>query len=97
MKEISENKPCLVQTGQGFSVEYKGKLLYSKYNPSKTIVQTIKGLTVLPQTLVLCVSPVLDYGINELLSKIKETSEGSRCIILENEEELFEFEKKRMG
>ncbi|MDE5798974.1 MAG: hypothetical protein K2H73_08185, partial [Treponemataceae bacterium] len=69
MPDITQ-KPCLVRTGQGFSLSYQNRLLYSKYAPQKAIVQTIARLTVLPHTLILCASPCLWYGLRELLAKL---------------------------
>lgn len=74
---ISEKKPCLVNTLQGFSIEYQHKYLYSKYNPSKNIEAVITNLEILPGTIFLCCSPVLDYGIQSLISKLKEN-----CILI---------------
>ena len=81
-------KPCLVQTVQGFTVSYKDKLLYSKYNPQKAITQIIQNLTIQPQTLILCVSPVLPYGLKELSQKLPQD-----CLMLgcEYENELYDF------
>ena len=83
-------KPCLIQTAQGFSVSYKEKLLYSKYAPAKSILQTINNLTPQEGTIFLCCSPVLPYGINELLDKLPE-----QCFLLlcEKEEALYDFTK----
>ena len=89
MKDIpDETKPCLVQTAQGFTVSYKEKLLYSKYAPSKAINQYIQQLQILPQTVILCVSPVLSYGLNELLQKLPQD-----CIMLacEFDDNLYDF------
>ena len=83
-----DSKPCLVQTAQGFTVSYAGKFLYSKYNPSKAIQQIIDNLTIQPQTIILCVSPILNYGLKELSQKLPED-----CIMLgcELEPELYAF------
>ncbi|MCF0241840.1 MAG: motility associated factor glycosyltransferase family protein [Treponema sp.] len=70
MTEVKNQKPCLVETGQGFSVIHEGKLLYSKYNPSKGILGKIQSMDILPGSVLLCFSAVLDYGIKELLNKI---------------------------
>ncbi len=89
MEDIEKNaKPCLVQTAQGFTVSYKEKLLYSKYDPSKAINQIIQNTQILPQTVILCVSPVLSYGLRELAQKLPEA-----CIMLgcEYEDELYSF------
>ena len=86
--QINENEPCLVQTGQGFSVKYKEKFLYSKYAPQKAIISVIQKISVLQDSLVLCFSPLLGYGLLELLPKIPEN-----CIVLgiEKDDELFDF------
>lgn len=86
-------KPCLVQTSQGFSVSYDNKYLYSKYSPSRLILNTIEKLTVLPGTLFLCCSPVLSYGLNELLEKIEN---DSFCILCEFDKELAAFENENL-
>ncbi len=87
-------KPCLVQTAQGFTVSYKEKFLYSKYNPSKSILNIIENLNIQPQTIVLCVSPVLPYGIKELAQKLPDD-----CIMLacEYESELYDFMIENAG
>lgn len=83
-------KPCLVQTSQGFSVKYKERLLYSKYNPAKNILTLVQKSTILPGTVILCISPALNYGIREMSEKLPED-----CLLLgiELEEELFELSK----
>ena len=87
-------KPCLVQTAQGFTVSYKDKFLYSKYNPSKAILNIIENLNIQPQTIILCVSPVLPYGLKELSQKLPED-----CLMIgcEFEEELFDFIKQNQN
>lgn len=84
-------EPCLVETGQGFTVKYKEKFLYSKYNPSKNVINSVNSLSILPGTLVLAFSPVLCYGILELVQKLPEN-----CLILavEFDDELYDFSKK---
>lgn len=87
MTEI-ENKPCLVETSQGFSVKYKEKFLYSKYNPAKTITGKIETMEILPGTVFLGFSAVLPYGLSELSKKLPDN-----CIILlcETDKELKAF------
>lgn len=90
---MSNQKPCLVQTTQGFSVLYNEKYLYSKYNPQRTILNQIEQLDILPGTLFLCCSPVLPYGLIELSKKM-----GENCwllaIELEDNLNSFIFENK---
>lgn len=84
-------EPCLVETSQGFTVKYKEKFLYSKYNPSKNVINSVNSLSILPGTLVLAFSPVLCYGILELVQKLPEN-----CLILavEFDDELYDFSKE---
>ena len=91
MEENINKKPCVVQkieTPQGFSLSYKDHLLYSKYNPSKNIISLIEKQTLLPGTIILCFSPLLGYGLKELVNKLPEN-----CLIVlcEAEEELYDF------
>lgn len=83
-------KPCLVQTEQGFSVIYKNRSLYSKYNPASAALRTVQSLNILSQTLVICYSPVLGYGLQELVQK---TENSSFILLIENDPVLFEFSK----
>ncbi len=81
-------KPCLVETRQGFSVLYNEKPLYSKYAPKDSILKIVNNLEILPNTLILCFSPVLGYGLEELLAKLPEN-----CFILalEKDKALYDF------
>lgn len=69
-----KEKPELISTGSGFSVYYKNKFLYSRHSPQKTVLNLIEQTTVPPETLVLCISPVLGYGIPELIKKLPESA-----------------------
>lgn len=86
-------KPCLVQAGQGFSVFYKGRFLYSKYAPQKTILQLISSLKILPGTLLVISSPALWHGLDELLKKLPQD-----CFVLavEADKELYDFSRQRL-
>ncbi len=85
-------KPCLVETTQGFSVSYKEHLLYSKYNPAKNIVKKIQDTTILPGSVILCLSPVLPHGIPELIAQLPQ---DCMVILCEKEDELYEFSRAR--
>lgn len=88
METIINEKPCLVEAKQGFSVSYKNKLLYSKYNPISPIEKAIENLSIPDGTLVLAFSPVLCYGLDLLLKKIQN---NSFLFLIENDFSLFEF------
>lgn len=88
---MENQKPCAVQkieTSQGFSVSYQNHLLYSKYNPKKNILSIVENLQFLPGTIILCNSPLLGYGIAELLQKLPEN-----CLLMlcEAEKALYDF------
>lgn len=87
-QNIAPEKPCLVDTGRGFSVSYKNRFLYSKYAPEKNIISYISSLQILPGTLFVISSPVLWYGLKELLEKLPE---NCYIIALEKDEELYNF------
>ena len=91
MEDKLIQKPCVVQkieTPQGFSLSYQEHLLYSKYNPTKNILSLVEKLELLPGTIILCCSPLLGYGLKELLNKIPEN-----CLIVlcEAEKALYDF------
>lgn len=89
-----QEKPCLVKTGQGFSVFYKGRYLYSKYSPDKTVLQLVNGLKILPGTLFVISSPVLWYGLEELEKKLPPN-----CFILAVEADinLYSLARETLG
>jgi len=74
IKNEEYEKPRLIQTGRGFSVLYRNKYLYSKYNPAQSIILQVNGLQIPDSTLVLCFSPVLGYGLRELSEKLPVSS-----------------------
>lgn len=90
MSNISSTQPCLVETRQGFSVLYENKYLYSKYSPKESIKKVIDNLTILPNTLILCFSPVLGYGLEKLFSILPE---NTFVIGIERDKNLYDFSK----
>lgn len=85
MDNFSE-KPELVKSDSGFSVFYKDKFLYSKRNPQKAILNLAENTVIPEETLVLCVSPVLGYGLDALFQKIPESC---FAVAVEADKELF--------
>jgi hypothetical protein len=76
-KPAKDLKPEIISCGADNTVSYKSRFLYSKYNPQKAILQTIKNTTLLSDTLVVCFSPALCYGVAELAAKLP-----SSCALL---------------
>ena len=72
-----------------YTVQYKNRFLYSKYNPEKNIISAIEKTEILPGTLVIIFSPCLFYGIETLAKKCGEELGKSVFIIaVEAEEKL---------
>ncbi len=84
--------PSANGAGGTFTLQYKNRFLYSKYNPQKNILAAIQSLEILPGTLVLAFSPCLFYGWNELQEKCKAT--GSEILCVEADAALHAFSKK---
>lgn len=66
--------PSLVQTRQGVCVLYKGRYLYSKWEPSKAILNIISNIQIPEHSVVLIFSPALWIGLPELIKKLPTTS-----------------------
>lgn len=81
-----KDKPCLVDTGQGLSILYKNRYLYSKYSPKASVEKLVTSIEILPNTLVLCFSPVLGYGLDILEKKLPASS---FALIIEGDSKLF--------
>ena len=82
------NKPCLVETRQGLSVLYENRFLYSKYNPAANIERLVDTLEFKNDTLILCFSPILGYGLNKLAEKLPT---GCFMLIIEANKDLLEL------
>ena len=83
-----DEKPLLIQTDRGFSVLYRNKYLYSKYNPQAAITAQIASLQIPDSALILCLSPVLGYGLKELAEKLPASS---YILALECDQMLMRF------
>ncbi|MBQ3836952.1 MAG: DUF115 domain-containing protein [Treponema sp.] len=96
---MAEQEPVLTEAfltaqseGKAFTLKYKNRFLYSKYNPQKNILQAVQSLELLPGTLVLVFSPALFYGFEELEQKCKASSSAVLCV--EADKGLHDYEKK---
>lgn len=75
-----------------YTVQYKNRFLYSKYNPEKNIISAIEKSEILGGTLVLIFSPCLFYGIETLIEKCgAELGKSVFIVALEAEERLLEL------
>lgn len=71
---IEHHKPCLVETGRGLTVQFQNRFLYSRFDPSKNARLTAAQTIIQPETLVLCISPLLGYGLEVLLDNLNPSS-----------------------
>ncbi|PKL09402.1 MAG: hypothetical protein CVV51_04100, partial [Spirochaetae bacterium HGW-Spirochaetae-7] len=83
---MDECRPLLVDTGRGFSLKYRSRLLYSGRDPVAAPRQAAIEAPVLPGTLYVVPSPCLCYGLPELLGRLPDSS---AVLCLEADEALF--------
>lgn len=87
-------EPELIETQNGSSVFFQGRLLYSKFNPKKNIQCQIEAIKFQPHTLVVLSAPVLDYGITEILQVLPAPS---YLLAIQTNDTLYRFSKMRHG
>jgi len=83
---MDDQKPLLVDTGRGFSLQYKSRLLYSRYDPAKSAEQVCNTAAIFPETLYLLFSPCLCYGLELLAQRLPP---DSVIIAVEADEQLM--------
>ena len=86
-------EPFLSKRENGSVVFYRGKPLYSQYAPARSVLQVIDSTVFQPRTLVLLASPVLDYGIRELLAKL---GEHSYVLAVQPDDVLYNFSMQHL-
>ena len=90
---MTENDaPRAVDAGRGVSVLYKGRYLFSRYDPYKTLQKRLESFSVLPESLILCFSPVLPFVTDSIRNMLMRKN-ISGCFILgaEADEALYDF------
>ena len=88
-----EEAPLVLKTQGGFSVKYKGRLLYSSREPERLPRRVAVACDSGPGRLHLVPSPLLWYGLPELLESI---GAGSAILCVEAEGALASFARERM-
>jgi hypothetical protein len=81
-------EPLLISAGEGFTVSYRGRLLYSGRDPGRAVLRAVEGLQAREGDLVLCFSPLLCRGIPELAAKLPPSS---ALLLVEADPALFDF------
>lgn len=106
--EPKNETPCLLKNERGVCVLYKERYLYSKYDPSKSIKNIISNLSINPDTLILIFSPVLWYGLDDLLLKLTDNFQiqnngqaqilnGCKIAAVEYDDQLFSLAEKSLN
>lgn len=90
---MENQNPLLTDTGRGFSVFYSARYLYSSTDPEKRAVLRSENTVVQSDTLYILTSPLLYYGIAELVSRLPD---NSHIICLEYSEDLYELSKSHI-
>ena len=87
-----DDAPRAVDAGRGVSVLYKGRYLFSRYDPYKTLQKRLESFSVLPESLILCFSPALPFVIDSIRHMLMRKN-ISGCFILgaEADEALYDF------
>jgi len=88
---VNKELPLTVDTGRGFSINYKGQNLYSRYNPSRTPERIAGEVVMEGETLYILPSPLLFYGVSSLLDALPESS---FILGIECDEELMKLSLK---
>lgn len=84
-------RPRLVDTPGGVSLEYRGRFLYSRRDPRKGPERIAAEYPLQADTLYLLPSPLLGYGVFTLLDRLPETS---LILCVEAERPLLELFKQ---
>ncbi|AEE17186.1 6-hydroxymethylpterin diphosphokinase MptE-like protein [Treponema brennaborense] len=82
------DEPCLVQTGRGLSVLYGNRYLYSRYDPAAAAERLADSVQLREDTLILCFSPILGYGLQTLAAKLRQ---NCRICVVEADPLLFKL------
>lgn len=92
-----DEEPRLLNVTQGslilHTVQYKGRFLYSKYDPQRSIKSLVEKTKLLEGTIVLVMSPCLWYGLEDLLKKLPS---NSIIVAFEKDEKLFTLSQKTL-
>lgn len=89
-----ESLPRVARAARGgFSVEYRGRSLYSRVAPQESPERIVRDLEPLPNTLYFLPSPLLGYGIRSLLERIPASS---AVLAVEADPALAELSRSRL-
>jgi hypothetical protein len=90
---MTPDLPRLVPAKRGYSVLYAGKALLSTIDPAAAATRLVASLAKDERTLYLCVSPLLGFGLQNLLNTMHPTS---AILCLEAEPPLADFTRDHL-
>lgn len=90
---MEEDGPEVLETGGALNVRYRGRLLYPERGPLSLAARTAAAAELGPDRLYLLPSPLLWYGIPELLARIEE---GSALLCLEEDPGLAALAQRHL-
>jgi 6-hydroxymethylpterin diphosphokinase MptE-like len=88
---MNKEDPLLIDTGRGFSILFKDRYLYNSSNPMQRAVLKASKTVFQSDTLYFLSSPLLFYGLSELITNLPA---GSHIICFEISDDLHEISKK---
>ncbi|HAW86101.1 MAG: hypothetical protein A2087_10320 [Spirochaetes bacterium GWD1_61_31] len=83
---MNPEKPLPVDTGRGFSVNYRQRWLYSRHDPTSLALLNCQAAPIHEDTLYLVCSPCLCYGLTALAQRLPA---GSAIVTIETDEQLM--------
>ena len=92
-QDKNNDAPQVLSVEGGLTVQYRGRCLYSRFAPQKLILNAVENARVDEHTLVVCFSPALCYGVEELARKIPE---HSAMVLIERDSALFDLALARV-
>ncbi len=97
MKDINE-APCLVETARGVSVLYKNRHLFSRFDPQKAFTSVLHTTSILDESLIVCISPVLEFPVTAIIKKLKDDSiKNCFALAVEHDTMLYDFFHSQIG
>ncbi len=83
---MKDDLPLLVETGNGFSIKYRKKTLYSLADPVRGAERLANSCEIKNKTLIFIPSPLLFYGVDSIL---KDMPEDCHIICVEVDQNLM--------
>ena len=67
---MNNDGPRLIETDEGPTLLYRGRYLYNRRSPVSSVLRRIDNVSFSDKTLIIIPSPLLFYGVNELLNSL---------------------------